>query len=184
MSVPFSQQEKLFHEALKFTDTLQRRLFLDENCAGNSELRAVIDNLLAAEGIGRRVFDQHGAALSWFEKDIQFTVSNPSLFQKNLPGEEQPGTCLGYYKLIQKIGEGGCGVVYMAEQTEPVRRQVALKVIKLGMDTKRVIARFATERQALASMEHPNIAHVFDAGATAAGRPYFVMELVRGAKIT
>ncbi len=98
--------------------------------------------------------------------------------------EESSGSVIGRYKLLEKIGEGGCGVVYMAEQTEPVRRRVALKVIKLGMDTKQVIARFEAERQALALMDHPNIAKVLDAGATATGRPYFVMELVKGIRIT
>src|SRR5579872_3139035 len=93
---------------------------------------------------------------------------------------EKLGDCIGRYKLLQKIGEGGCGIVYMAEQEEPVKRRVALKVIKLGMDTKQVIARFEAERQALAMMDHPNIAKVLDAGATDAGRPYFVMELVHG----
>src|SRR4030095_2935767 len=97
---------------------------------------------------------------------------------------EREGDRIGRYKLLQKIGEGGCGVVYMAEQVEPVRRRVALKVIKLGMDTKSVIARFEAERQALAMMDHPNIAKVFDGGATETGRPYFVMELVRGTRIT
>src|SRR4029453_9854106 len=97
---------------------------------------------------------------------------------------EKPGDRIGRYKLLQKIGEGGCGTVYMAEQEEPVRRRVALKVIKLGMDTQQVVARFEAERQALALMDHPNIAQVFDAGATDTGRPYFVMELVRGIKIT
>src|SRR2546427_3717195 len=97
---------------------------------------------------------------------------------------EKPGDRIGRYKLREKIGEGGCGVVYVAEQEEPVRRRVALKVIKLGMDTKSVIARFEAERQALAMMDHPNIAKVLDAGATEAGRPYFVMELVRGIRIT
>jgi serine/threonine protein kinase len=101
-----------------------------------------------------------------------------------LPEDERIGTRIGRYKLLQKIGEGGCGSVYMAEQEEPVRRTVALKIIKLGMDTKSVIARFAAERQALALMDHPNIARVLDAGATDTGRPYFVMELVRGEKIT
>ena len=86
--------------------------------------------------------------------------------------------------MLQKIGEGGCGVVYMAEQEKPVRRRVALKIIKLGMDTKSVIARFEAERQALAMMDHPNIARVLDAGATETGRPFFVMELVRGIRIT
>src|SRR5206468_3493290 len=128
------------------------------------------------------------------------------------PPTEKPGDRIGRYKLLEQIGEGGCGVVYMAEQEEPVHRRVALKVIKLGMDTRRVIARFEAERQALAMMDHPNIAKIFDAGVTetgarsiappdcshsgapseamlrapsfSAGRPYFVMELVRGIKIT
>jgi len=98
--------------------------------------------------------------------------------------QEQTGDFVGRYKLLQEIGSGGCGVVYMAEQSEPVRRRVALKVIKLGMDTKQVVARFDAERQALALMDHPNIAKVLDAGATSTGRPYFVMELVRGVRIT
>src|SRR5437773_556372 len=91
---------------------------------------------------------------------------------------EKPGDKIGRYKLLQQIGEGGFGVVYMAEQREPVKRRVALKIIKLGMDTKHVVARFEAERQALAMMDHPNIAKVLDAGATDAGRPFFVMELV------
>ncbi len=107
----------------------------------------------------------------------------PTILVSAAPSE-QPGDRIGRYKLLQLIGEGGCGAVYMAEQQEPVRRRVALKVIKLGMDTKQVIARFEAERQALAMMDHPNIAKVLDAGATENGRPYFVMELVRGIKIT
>src|SRR5262245_20912008 len=97
---------------------------------------------------------------------------------------EKAGDHIGRYKLLQKIGEGGCGIVYMAEQEKPIRRRVALKVIKLGMDTRHVIARFEAERQALALMDHPNIAKVLDAGATESGRPYFVMELVGGVRIT
>ena len=100
------------------------------------------------------------------------------------PITEKPGTVIGRYKLLEQIGEGGFGVVFMAEQEEPVRRKVALKIIKPGMDTKEVIARFEAERQALAIMDHPNIAKVLDAGATESGRPYFVMELVRGIPIT
>src|SRR6185369_12932963 len=102
---------------------------------------------------------------------------------KIAPGE-RPGDQVDRYELLQQIGEGGCGVVFVAEQRTPVLRRVALKVVKPGMDTKSVIARFEAERQALALMDHPNIAHVFDAGATESGRPYFVMELVEGAKIT
>src|SRR5205807_6905043 len=97
---------------------------------------------------------------------------------------ERPGTKIGRYKLLEQIGEGGFGVVFMAEQTQPVRRKVALKVLKPGMDTRQVVARFEAERQALAIMDHPNIAKVFDGGATASGRPYFVMELVKGVPIT
>src|SRR5438093_4816313 len=100
------------------------------------------------------------------------------------PSPEPAAERIGRYTLVEKLGEGGCGTVYLAEQEEPVRRQVALKVIKLGMDTRQVIARFEAERQALALMDHPLVAKVFDAGATDTGRPYFVMELVRGARIT
>src|SRR5712671_6318111 len=100
------------------------------------------------------------------------------------PITPKPGERIGRYRLLQEIGYGGCGVVYMAEQEEPVRRRVALKVIKLGMDTRQVVARFDAERQALALMDHPNIARILDAGTTETGRPYFVMELVRGIKIT
>src|SRR6202043_1262858 len=100
------------------------------------------------------------------------------------PINEKPGTVIGPYKLMEQIGEGGMGLVFVAEQLQPVRRKVALKVIKPGMDTREVIARFEAERQALALMDHPNIAKVLDAGATDSGRPYFVMELVKGLPIT
>src|SRR5262249_24668235 len=108
------------------------------------------------------------------------TTSSPEVD----PIGEMVGQKIGRYKILEKVGEGGCGVVYVAEQTEPVRRRVALKVIKLGMDTKQVVARFEAERQPLAMMDNPNIAKVLDGGATDNGRPYFVMELVRGIKIT
>src|SRR5437588_10148440 len=119
------------------------------------------------------------------------TFSSDPISDLNLSGTElmaevteKSGDKIGRYKLLQQLGEGGCGVVYMAEQEEPVRRRVALKVIKLGMDTRQVIARFEAERQALALMDHPNIAKVLDGGASASGRPYFVMELVKGVPIT
>src|SRR5580704_7080423 len=112
-------------------------------------------------------------------------VEKPGLLDSAAPVvHEGPGTVVGRYRLLEKIGEGGFGVVYVAEQKTPVRRRVALKIIKLGMDTRSVVARFEAERQALAMMDHPNIAKVFDAGATDTGRPYFVMELVCGSKIT
>jgi len=151
-----------------------RAAYLDEACLGDPAMRERIEELLrASEEAG--AFMKSPAADRPRPKEV--IVNQP------LPAE-QPGDRIGRYKLLQQIGEGGCGVVYMAEQEEPVRRRVALKVIKLGMDTKNVIARFEVERQALALMDHPNIAKVFDAGTTGTGRPYFVMELVRGVKIT
>ena len=130
---------------------------------------------LCPKCVGRAAFD-HPSELPPLSADLeeQFARLKP----------EESGECIGHYKLLQNIGEGGFGVVWMAEQERPVRRRVALKIIKLGMDTKEVIARFEQERQALAMMDHPNIAKVFDAGATQFGRPFFVMELVRGIKIT
>ena len=110
-------------------------------------------------------------------------VANPLAGRAGF-AEPEPGDRLGHYRLLEKIGEGGCGIVWRAEQEQPVHRRVALKVIKLGMDTKEVIGRFEAERQALALMDHPNIARVFDAGTTDTGRPFFVMELVRGVPIT
>src|SRR5437773_598436 len=109
-------------------------------------------------------------------------AKNPATFGNSIT--EGPGTLIGRYKLLEQVGEGGFGIVYVAEQREPVKRRVALKIIKLGMDTRQVIARFEAERQALALMDHPHIAKVLDGGATETGRPYFVMELVRGIKIT
>jgi eukaryotic-like serine/threonine-protein kinase len=110
--------------------------------------------------------------------------SEPALDKELDANTEKLGDSIGPYKLLQRIGEGGMGVVYMADQDKPVRRRVVLKVIKLGMDTKQVIARFKAEGQALALMDHPNIAKVFEVGATASGRPYMAMELLRGIKIT
>jgi eukaryotic-like serine/threonine-protein kinase len=161
------QLEKLFTEALEHEDALERSRFLDRACEGDAELRQRAEKLLKAH-----------------EKAANF-LSDPSRgANSQQPLAEKAGDKIGHYKLLQQIGEGGCGVVYMAEQEEPVRRRVALKVIKLGMDTKQVIARFGAEQQALALMDHPNIAKVFDAGATETGRPYFVMELVRGVRLT
>src|ERR1039457_6056904 len=152
----------------------ERATYLDEACAGDAALRQRVEELLQA-GEEAGDFLEGPAAV---RPKVGGTVRLPAI------PAEKPGDRIGRYKLLQQIGEGGCGVVYMAEQEEPVRRRVALKVIKLGMDTKSVIARFEAERQALALMDHPNIAKVLDAGATDTGRPDFVMELVRGIKIT
>jgi serine/threonine protein kinase len=172
MSTATSPEEVLFYEALQLGDPAERKAFLKKACAGDLALSNAVEQLLADHEKAETVFRQSSAALgATNELDGAYTDANV-------------GTFIGPYRLVQWLGEGGGGVVYMAEQEAPMRRQVALKVIKLGMDTKRVIARFEAERQTLALMEHPNIARVLDAGATETGRPYFVMELVRGAKIT
>jgi serine/threonine protein kinase len=163
-------EETIFAEALRLPPQ-ERAAYLDRATSGNAELRQRIESLLGSYGAGDFL---EQAAVPQLRRTLDLTV----------PVTEKPGETIGRYKLREQIGEGGCGVVYVAEQTEPVRRRVALKIIKLGMDTKSVIARFEAERQALALMDHPNIAKVFDAGATETGRPYFVMELVRGMKIT
>jgi len=175
----------IFADALEIDAAQQRAEFLSRACGTDTALRRDIEELLRAEAAsGSFLPDQPGPG------DAQAILSpgaGASAFAFSplpVPITEKPGDLIGRYKLLQKIGEGGCGVVYMAEQEEPIRRKVALKVIKLGMDTKSVVARFEAERQALALMDHPNIARVLDAGATAAGRPFFVMELVRGIRIT
>ncbi len=215
----------IFNEALEIQDAQQRADYLAKACGSDAALRQRNEELIAANAAAGGFLESRGQP----SPDLT-TVLGPALTEK-------PGDRIGRYMLLQRIGEGGCGVVYMAEQEEPVRRRVALKVIKLGMDTKSVIARFETERQALALMDHPNIARVLDAGTTEApvaagilpavepgfqpgglgagssgapelpsrssggkmppstagrmpaatitpGRPYFVMELVRGIKIT
>jgi WD40 repeat protein/serine/threonine protein kinase len=169
-----NREAVLFWEALQRASGAEREAYLDEACAGNEALHRRLSALLRADEsadpfLEPQVVDLLGQTTTRPEPD--FAV-------------EEAGARIGRYKLLEKIGEGGCGVVYMAEQEEPIRRRVALKVIKLGMDTRQVIARFESERQALALMDHPNIAKVLDAGATDTGRPYFVMELVRGLKIT
>jgi serine/threonine protein kinase len=187
MKAAIQREESLFDAARRLTQRAERNAFLDEACAGDALLRARIEELLAAEAEAERFFADSTAALRIPAGEIESLpgVGGPDNVSRPGPdADERVGTFIGRYKLLQKIGEGGWGVVYMAEQEHPVRRRVALKVIKLGMDTKNVIARFEAERQALALMDHPNIARVLDADATDSGRPYFVMELVRGIKIT
>ncbi len=170
----------IFAEALEIEDPQQRAAYLTQACGADSALRREVEELLQAqEEAGEFLPGQPatGAARADLLNSIGAMV--PQALRT-----EQAGDWIGRYRLLQRIGEGGCGVVYMAEQGEPVRRRVALKVIKLGLDTRQVVARFEAERQALALMDHPNIAKVLDAGATETGRPYFVMELVRGIKIT
>jgi eukaryotic-like serine/threonine-protein kinase len=166
------REEEIF-EACLARPTEERAAYLDQACAGDAALRQRLEELLRS----------HGLADSFLEGPPASAGPRQTI-KLDLALSEKEGDRIGRYKLLQQIGEGGCGVVYMAEQEEPVRRRVALKVIKLGMDTRGVIARFEAERQALALMDHPNIAKVLDAGATDTGRPFFVMELVRGIKIT
>ncbi|CAG0989428.1 partial Serine/threonine-protein kinase PknA, partial [Gammaproteobacteria bacterium] len=205
---PTPHEETLFQAALPLAGA-DRAAFLDRECAGDPALRARLEALLAAHDQPDTLFGTEAGA------------SRPTICLEPAHdlSDDWVGQTIGRYKLREKIGEGGCGVVYVAEQTEPVRRRVAVKVIKLGMDTKQVVARFEAERQALAMMDHPNIAKVLDAGVvgqrsdirgqrsevsdqrsaggvadaltsdfrpltSGSGRPYFVMELVRGMRIT
>lgn len=156
-----NREQEIFNAALERSTDAERAAFLDSACADWPEGRARIEVLLQA-----------AAAAGGFLAD------------EEAPVREGPGARIGRYRLQELVGEGGFGAVYRAEQDQPVRRTVALKIIKLGMDTRAVMARFEAERQALALMDHPNIARVLDAGATETGRPYFVMELVRGTPIT
>ena len=173
MNEPPEPEEHIFAEAL-IVPPRERTRYLDNACRGNAALRERIEALILAH-------ESAGTFMAPPRADRE--DGTPESSSPRGSGDRQ-GTRIGHYKLLQKLGEGGCGVVWMAEQEEPVRRRVALKVIKLGMDTKNVIARFEAERQALAMMDHPNIARVLEAGATETGRPFFVMELVPGVPIT
>jgi tetratricopeptide (TPR) repeat protein len=164
------QANDLFLKALEMPSGDDRRAYLAGACAGDTALRAEVEALLEASA----------RAGSFLESP----ASAPGVTVDAAPVAESPGTVIGPYRLLQQLGEGGMGTVFMAEQTQPVQRKVALKIIKPGMDSRQVIARFEAERQALALMDHPNIAKVLDAGTTDTGRPYFVMELVKGVPIT
>jgi serine/threonine protein kinase/Tol biopolymer transport system component len=162
-------EEAIYYEAISKSEG-ERRVYLEDVCGGDEELLGRLEALLLAREESESFLEEPvlGTDITWSGK----------------PLSEVEGTVIGRYKLLEKIGEGGMAVVYMAEQQEPIHRKVAIKIIKAGMDTKQVIARFEAERQALAMMDHPNIAKVLDAGATETGRPYFAMELVRGVSIT
>ncbi len=184
-----SLEEILFELAVQKPTAAERAEFLDVACRDNPKLRAALDELL----------ESHFGAGGFLPKlgPGPALPEGPAAIEAPLAPPEAPTRTLDRYKLLEKIGEGGFGEVWMAEQREPVRRRVALKILKLGMDSRQIVARFEAERQALAMMDHPNIARIFDAGTTAGrseiqtpeseispGRPYFVMELVRGLKIT
>jgi serine/threonine protein kinase len=202
-------EESIFHAALERTDPAERAAFLKDACAGDDRLRRRVEGLLRAHETATGFLEPISPDVAGQEHDpiaaaptladsrdaveqpehestraLARDAQNGSTCPTSRPIAEGPGTRIGPYTLVEKIGEGGMGFVYMAEQETPVRRKVALKIIKPGMDTEQVVARFEAERQALALMDHPNIAKVLDAGATESGRPYFVMELVGGAPIT
>jgi serine/threonine protein kinase len=183
MAMPAAKQleDALFFAALHITDSEQRRVFLDQACLDDLALRESVEQMLAAHEDADRLIDRGRDAIAVAAADIRDFSGAVDLREQP---DQQIGKRIGRYTILERLGEGGCGSVYLAEQNEPVTRLVALKVIKLGMDTHRVIARFNAERQALAMMDHPNIARVLDAGATETGRPYFVLELVRGIRIT
>ena len=166
--------ETILARAVEIAASVERQAFVEQACVGDAELKCQVERLIG----------NHFQAGSFLERAVVATDPDEAAGGETAGSTEGPGIVIGPYKLLEQIGEGGMGVVYMAEQTQPVRRKVALKIIKPGMDTKQVIARFEAERQALAMMDHPNIAKVLDAGATESGRPYFVMELVRGIPIT
>jgi serine/threonine protein kinase len=169
MGEPLNRAKGIFLEAIDEHMPEQWLAFLDQACAGDPSLRADVEKLLRAQ-----------AEIGPFPEGVQRAV--PTTVDQ--PPSESPGTVIGPYRLLRQLGEGGFGVVFLAEQQAPIRRRVALKVLKPGMDTRQVLARFEAERQALALMDHSNIARVLDAGATDSGRPYFVMELVKGGPIT
>src|SRR5256884_37410 len=176
---------EVFLKALEMHAPGERQEYLDGACAGDAALRTDVEALLEASARAGNFLEAPAAdppspsggraAGRAGDERVSPTIDDPV--------RERPGSVIGPYKLLEQIGEGGFGVVFMAEQTQPVRRKVALKLLKPGKDTRQVVARFEAERQALALMEHPHIAHVFDGGATTSGRPYFVMELVRGVPI-
>ena len=173
--------EDIFCDALAVESEAERRDFVTGACAGDAELFETVQSMLASFSSGEQLFDEISptvVSVVELSRNLEIRLGDPTA------DDEEIGRQIDNYTLLRKIGEGGGGNVYLAEQKKPVRRQVALKIIKLGMDTKGVIVRFEAERQALAMMDHPNIARVLNAGATKEGRPYFAMELVLGSRIT
>ena len=166
MNIAENQSKTIFLNALEIASEADRQAYIEAQCAGDEALRREVAALV----------EEHQHVGSFLDQ-AKFRATSVH------ESSDRLGTSIGPYKLLQQIGEGGMGTVYMAEQTEPVQRKVALKIIKIGMDTRQVIVRFEAERQALALMDHPNIAKMLDAGTTETGRPYFVMELVKGVPI-
>ena len=204
MAVDAARAKSLFLTASNLTDPAERVAYLQRECSGDAELRARVEALLAADGGGAPVLDDGLTAAHEPTSPATLEATAASRAETRLPSElataedrsdgadftlavapqaDRPGgsgvgqVIAGRYTLLEVLGEGGMGTVYRAGQTQPVKRQVALKLIKIGMDSRAVLARFDAERQALALMDHPNIARVYDGGSTEAGQPFFVMEL-------
>lgn len=178
-----STEKTIFLEATEFPDAAQRAAYLDSACGDDENLRAAVEKLLSAHERPANPLDQLPVGNSSAEVSVDKALAGTVIFDDD-DGTEHVGTMIGDYRLMEQIGEGGFGLVYVAQQSKPVKRKVALKIIKPGTGSKEVLARFAAERQAVAMMDHPNIAQVFDAGVTDDERPYFVMELVRGEPVT
>lgn len=179
-------EKALFDVTVGIDDSSARLNFLTKACAGDDTMLSRIAGWLDAQEAAEQFFRTATVARAEVGGSVlgELSEEHPSTERQDCHNADGPGSRIGRYRLFERIGEGGCGVVYLAEQSEPVRRKVALKIIRLGLDTESVIARFEGERQSLALMDHPNIARVFDAGSTENGRPFFVMELVHGEKIT
>ncbi|MBN2683735.1 MAG: serine/threonine protein kinase [Pontiellaceae bacterium] len=186
-NTPPRSADEIYFAAFEIEDEQKRRAYVEQVCAEDERLQQEVLKLFGMQDEADHLF-RNGSPTQITAVDVANTLTHiPEFFENmktSLPDDEEVGKQIGPYKLLQKIGEGGVGMVYLAKQVKPVRRQVALKIIKAGMDTKNVIARFEAERQALAMMEHPNIARVLNAGETETGRPFFVMELVDGERIT
>lgn len=183
------REKEIFLEALDLAPGAERDAYLAGACEGDPALRRAVDDLLAAHGRASDLLDDGPDPGSRLERQLEEAAEVLGLDRGSPDAEGPPfsdrvGQRIGPYRLMEKLGEGGFGEVYVAEQQEPVRRRVALKLLKLGLGSRDMIARFEAERQALAMMDHPHIAQVFDAGATPLGQPYFAMELVRGVPIT
>src|SRR5262245_50529444 len=171
MSADQNRAKSIFLSAVEIASSTERAAYVAAQCGDDQALRREVADLL-----------QHHAQAGTFPEPPTPSPAGTATLDEQI--REGAGTVIGRYKLLEPVGEGGMGTVWMAQQTEPVKRLVALKLIKAGMDSKQVLARFDAERQALALMDHPNIARVLDGGTTGAGRPFFVMDLVKGVPIT
>src|SRR5437867_12064332 len=195
MNADQNRAKSIFLTAAEISSSAEREAYLAAQCGGDEPLRREVEDLLQHHAQAQAFLESPAANLPSPPWDRDEVGSPRPPWGRGAGGEgvgpttddpitERPGTVIGPYKLLQQIGEGGMGTVFMAEQEHPVRRKVALKVIKPGMDSRQVVARFEAERQALALMDHPNIAKVLGGGATEGGRPFFVMEYVEGVPIT